>query len=628
MTATGGGGRRRRRFGTHLLLIMILITLPVIGLISVLDCREVEEAMTAGDALLREQTGESVAQSVRLVDAGLKLFDGTLDSRMAEGFGPVLAEYERAGRDPGAMDLARVREELGGEMDIYIINESGIIEYTTYPPDFGLDFRKFPSFYDWITGIRLGDAFVADRVVTEPASGVLRKYAYLPSPDHRYLFELGLACNATEAGRYAPDYRRLREDLMRLNPALKEVRIYDCYGRFINVTRLEGPVVPTSVDPVAVAIFEEREDRTMVDGAAGTITRYIFVDLSDPGNPSDTSLVVGLIYTTASLDARIAEVRFSHAVIVLFASLAACCIAVPVSRRITRPVQEIVDDVDRIAGGDLDHRIRVSTGTEFARLSESIGIMVDSLKENIRRLRESEEAVRQYDARLEDLVRERTAELEESGQTVNLFLDIMVHDINNANTIAIGYTQLLIDVLEGERQEIAQKMLSGIEQSSSIIGRVATLRKAREVGAALVRVDLDRVIRAQVTGHLAARVRYEGRPVDVLADDLLPEVFLNLLGNAAKFGGPDVEITIRVAEHGDEVTVSVEDTGPGIPDAVKKGLFGRFWKGEGSPAGAGLGLYICRTLVERYGGRIWAEDRVKGRPECGTVIRFTLRKAG
>ncbi len=44
-------------------------------------------------------------------------------------------------------------------------------------------------------------------------------------------------------------------------------------------------------------------------------------------------------------------------------------------------------------------------------------------------------------------------------------------------------------------------------------------------------------------------------------------------------------------------------------------------------AGTGLGLYICRMLVTRYGGRIWADDRVEGRPECGTAIRFTLRKA-
>jgi len=144
----------------------------------------------------------------------------------------------------------------------------------------------------------------------------------------------------------------------------------------------------------------------------------------------------------------------------------------------------------------------------------------------------------------------------------------------------------------------------------------------------LTPMDLDRVIRTEVAGHPAARIRYEGRPVDVLADDLLPEVFANLIGNAEKFGGPDVAIAIRVEEHGNEVAISLEDTGPGIPDAMKESIFGRFRKGEGSLAGAGLGLYICRTLIARYGGRIWAEDRVTGHPESGTAIRFTLRTAG
>ena len=83
--------------------------------------------------------------------------------------------------------------------------------------------------------------------------------------------------------------------------------------------------------------------------------------------------------------------RLGHIVFALFASLIACGIALPVSRRITRPVREIADDVDRIAGGDLDHQIRISTGTEFTRLEEGISTMVDSLKENIRHLHVSEE---------------------------------------------------------------------------------------------------------------------------------------------------------------------------------------------------------------------------------------------
>ena len=628
MTATDDSGKRHRRFGTHLMLVMLLITLPVIGVISALDYRQVEGALIAEEDLLRDQTEKSVTQSIRLMDAGLKLFDSTLDRRMEEGFGPVLAEYERAGRNPAEMDLSHVREELGGEMEIYIINASGVVEYTTYPPDFGLDFRQIPYFYDQITKIRLGDTFAADRVVAEPASGLLRKYAYLPSPDHRYLFELGLACSAAETDRFDPQYQALKEDLMQLNPALVGIRIFDCYGRLINVTESESPTDPAAINPVAREVFEEKRDRTLRDPATGQFVRYISVDLSNPDHPSDTSRVIELTYTAAPLDARLAEMRFSHALLAVLAGLAACCIAFPVSRRITRPIREIVGYVNRIACGDHDHRIRVSTGSEFTRLEMSIGIMVDSLKENIRRLRESEETLRQYSTHLEDQVRERTADLEESSRAANLYLDIMVHDINNANTVAIGYTQFLADALEGEQQEMAKKMLSRLNQSSYIIGCVVTLRKVRETEAALTWMDLDGVIRAQVANYLEGRVRYEGRPVAVLADDLLSQVFANLIGNAEKFGGSDVDIAIQVDEHGEEVVVSVEDTGPGIPDAVKAGLFRRFQKGEGELTGAGLGLYICRMLIERYGGRIWVDDRIPGEHGCGTVMRFTLRKAG
>ena len=125
MTAPGDGGRWHRRLGTHLLLIMILITLPVIGLITALDYREVEETLIAGEDSFRKQTEESIILSMHLVDTGLKIFDKTLDSRVVEGFDLFVMEYERAGRNPAAMDLARLQEDLGEEMDIYIINEIG-----------------------------------------------------------------------------------------------------------------------------------------------------------------------------------------------------------------------------------------------------------------------------------------------------------------------------------------------------------------------------------------------------------------------------------------------------------------------------------------------------------------------
>ncbi len=165
----------------------------------------------------------------------------------------------------------------------------------------------------------------------------------------------------------------------------------------------------------------------------------------------------------------------------------------------------------------------------------------------------------------------------------------------------------------------------GLTKSIAIVHDVNTIQQVQG-GVPLLRpIDLDAVIRAE-TERSPAPITYAGTTVTILADDLLSEVFVNLIGNAVKHGGPAVEIAVRVEDRGEEVLVSVEDTGPGVPDAVKEHLFERMVRGTNSTAGTGLGLYICRMLAERYGGRIWADDRVEGRPEEGAAIRFTLQK--
>ncbi|RPJ53095.1 MAG: sensor histidine kinase, partial [Methanobacteriota archaeon] len=66
---------------------------------------------------------------------------------------------------------------------------------------------------------------------------------------------------------------------------------------------------------------------------------------------------------------------------------------------------------------------------------------------------------------------------------------------------------------------------------------------------------------------------------------------------------------------------------PGIPDTLKPLIFNRFQRGSTMVRGMGLGLSITQMLMERYGGRCWVEDRVKGRPDRGTVMKVQLRKA-
>jgi PAS domain S-box-containing protein len=247
-----------------------------------------------------------------------------------------------------------------------------------------------------------------------------------------------------------------------------------------------------------------------------------------------------------------------------------------------------------------------------------VGMAVD-----ITERKRSEDALRR---RTDDLVR-KSEELEAAHDEANIYLDIMTHDVRNANNVSSMYAELLVDLADGDLKAYAEKLRASIDRSNEILGNVATIRRAHEE-TGLVPVNLDAVIREEIENVPGASIRYSGTHIDVLADGLLPTVVANLIGNAVRHGGPQVEITVRVGEQDGNVLVSVEDTGPGVPDEVKQRLFARFERGTARGSGQGLGLFIVRTLVTRYGGRAWVEDRIPGHPEEGAAFRFTLRKAG
>lgn len=613
-------------FSVYLLLAILLAMAPVVCLISFVDYMGVAQELDTNARAFLDQTETGIILSMGLVDTGLKIFDDTLNDEMQEGFGPFLVEYERNGRNPAAMNLSRLKEELGGRMDLYIINASGVIEYTTYPPELGRDFKDISYFYDQITDIRLGDTFSTDRIVPEISTGEFRKYAYMPTPDHRYLFELGLVESELEHRHTIQKYRDTTCELVDLNPNIAAIRLFDCLGtRVVGEARLDDDLRL----PLVRQAYRERTTVEVENATTGELTRYLFLDMADSDYASDVSMVAELTYSTKVAEAKLADMLDRHVNVLLIATAAIGCLSVLAARYLTRPIRMLVCDVDAVARGDLDRPIRMTGDEEFVHLGESISAMVTALEDTIQKLRDSEEEITRYSHALEGEVRDQTAELAESNRMANLYLDIMGHDINNANNVAGLYSDLLLAELEGEPEaEYLQKAKMGLMKSIEIIRNVNTIRHIQERTPALRPMDLDLVIRREIEHFPGFNITYAGTGLAVLADDLLPEAFANLIGNAGKFGGPDVLITILVERRGDGVIVSVEDTGPGIPDAIKPRLFNRLAPGTHRTARAGLGLYVCRMLIERYGGRIWVDDRVPGEPELGAAIRFSLRRAG
>jgi len=328
-------------------------------------------------------------ESLLLADRGLKLYDSSLDSRMEEAFCGYLAAYNESGGDINRIDLNTLKRSLGagfsGQLDLYIINESGVIVSSTVPSVMYLDFRNYPEFYRAITIIRQEDKFVADRVVrsvvntTEgTVSGQLRKFAYMPAPDHRYLLELGLVMEGFESQRSELSYVEVTRRIQEMNPAIERIRIFDVNRNLL----LEQGVNPyTGVDDALLSdIFSTGRDRWIKDPGQHRTLHYLYIDLRESSTASDMSLVAEITYTLEPLDRALGQMLLYYTLIGIIAVVMGIALAYFIARFLSTPIAEILEDVEQIARGDLEHTIRSMPNPEFQKLEESINLMIGKIQ--------------------------------------------------------------------------------------------------------------------------------------------------------------------------------------------------------------------------------------------------------
>jgi PAS domain S-box-containing protein len=382
---------KKRSFSRYLQIAVFILIISIVAGITAIDYINEQAAFERNSGIIQSQTEADLKESLYLVDSGFKLYDNTLNRQMKENFKVFLEEYNRSGMDPEKMDLGKVKREIGEDIDLYIINESGVIQYSTYKPEIGLDFKTIPYFYDYLTRVRLSEGFFPDRVVRETATGKLRKFAYLPTPDHRYILELGLTGEELIKERGSLQYRDIINRIAQNNPYIEKIRIFNSKGQPIgNYTGVSDPEEVLLIQK----IIQNRLDIKSTNSSTGHTIKYLFIDLKDPDYGSDTSLVVELTYNTQLIQdilTRLIQTRILIAIIALAIAFGAAFV---ISEYLSRPIKGIVDDVDRISQGELDHKIHSSGGIEFQRLESSMNAMVFTLKETIKKQNHVESELR------------------------------------------------------------------------------------------------------------------------------------------------------------------------------------------------------------------------------------------
>jgi two-component system cell cycle sensor histidine kinase/response regulator CckA len=229
-------------------------------------------------------------------------------------------------------------------------------------------------------------------------------------------------------------------------------------------------------------------------------------------------------------------------------------------------------------------------------------------------------------------------ELEEAKARAEFFTDLMAHDLNNINQAILSALELQLydpDVPQPLREQL-QVSLEQVERSSALIGRVRKFSRIDATKPILEVRDLEPDFQSALNAVKQAfpkkTIRIDTnihpRKYKILADDLLVDLFYNLLHNATKFDRHEkVEIEVKASPDDNKrfLRIEVSDRGPGISDELKKLIFARYTRRIGEKAqGSGIGLTLVQRIIERYGGQIWVENRIEEDYSKGAKFVFLL----
>jgi signal transduction histidine kinase len=263
---------------------------------------------------------------------------------------------------------------------------------------------------------------------------------------------------------------------------------------------------------------------------------------------------------------------------------------------------------------------------------------------------QAEAEVYRLNIELQQRVEERTRELQSKAEALatanerlqeldrlkSEFVSLVSHELRAPLTNVRGAIELMEDDCPSLNATCAQMfniVMEQIGRLGRLVNDVLNVSLIETGGLSLIYAAVDVVeiaeravddIAARQTGHIFHRPGGSVHP-QVWADaDRLYEVVANLVDNAAKYSPLSSEVVLEVHTEGQEAVISVSNSGPGIPPEEHDHIFEKFHRLDSGDAketyGYGLGLYLCRRLVEAMDGRIWVESE----PGHGATFRFAL----
>ena len=294
---------------------------------------------------------------------------------------------------------------------------------------------------------------------------------------------------------------------------------------------------------------------------------------------------------------------------VLAAGVVAIGVSLLLSRSVVAPVRTLMIASRRIADGYYDERVRSTGSDELSRLANSFDQMAEKLE--------------QVEAMRRQLIGDVSHELRTPLTAIK----------GNMEGLLDGVIPASPEVYRQVHQEADRlaHLVDDLQELSRVEAKAYSLDVRPLAVSMLVQTTVKRLLPQAGAKHIRVHQGLPASLPQVLGDtDRITQVLTNLAANAIQYTPEGGDVTISAILQGNEIYLSVTDTGMGIPAEHMPHLFTRFYRVDKSRSrqaggGSGIGLTIARHLVEAHGGRIWAESDGEGQ---GSTFTFTLKVAG
>lgn len=299
---------------------------------------------------------------------------------------------------------------------------------------------------------------------------------------------------------------------------------------------------------------------------------------------------------------------------------------------ITKPLSQLIKATRLIGRGDLSFALNTKGKGEFQDLARAFDSMAKTLNQTMVSRDRLEKEVRVRKKTEKDL-KKAIYDLENSNKDLQQFAYVASHDLQEPLRMVSSFTQLLSerynDQLDGKAQQYIFYAVDGAVRMQKLIQDLLAFSRVSTHGTEFEMVDTEKVLKTVLTDlkmnidERNAQINYDNLPRVKADPNQLSQLFQNLISNAMKFcpqKPPEIRISSNKTD--EEYIFSVSDNGIGINSEYKKKVFIIFQRlhTRKEYPGTGIGLAVCKRIVNRHGGRIWFESD----PDNGSTFYFSL----